>query len=118
MKTFHSVFFISAALLIFSTAHAQHALQVDDGAGNISKIVAPSTPTIFKLPASIGTSGQALVSDGTGGFSYKTIDSFSHSFLYEYLDAPPGQNIGFFNGSPIFFNHTPINTGNAFTLGQ
>jgi hypothetical protein len=116
MKLFSATFLLAFSLTMFSSVYAQHSVQVDDGAGNISTIVAPSTPATFKLPTNTGTAGQVLTSDGAGGTSFQPAGNFTPSFLYEY-------SINFFGGLFVpAFGNVPFfnlgnNTGTAFTVG-
>jgi len=114
MKYFLASLFVT--FVASSSAFAQHSLQVDDGAGNYSKIVAPTTPTTFKLPTNTGTAGQVLTSDGAGGTSFATVGSFTPSFLYEYsVNFNAGLFVPAFGNVPL--NNTSVNTGTAFAVG-
>jgi hypothetical protein len=117
MRLLRTAFFLAIALLTFSSAYAQHSLQVDDGAGHNSIIVAPTAPTTFKLPSNTGTAGQALINDGTGNTSWQPATGFTASFGYWYNNFPfpvfilPG---GSALNQPIW--NTGVNIGTAFTF--
>lgn len=108
---------VIATMLIFSSAYAQHALQIDDGAGHISTIIAPATPSTFKLPTNTGTAGQVLTSNGAGGTSFQPAGSFTPSFLYEYAANTAGFGLFVLPVSIVPMLNLGTNTGTAFTVG-
>ena len=118
MKLFRTAFLLAFSVMMFSSVYAQHTVQVDDGAGHNSEIVASSTPTRFKLPTNTGTAGQVLTSDGAGGTSFQPAagPGFTPSFLYIYNTNAIGPLFVLPN-SPIPFFFTGTITGTAFTNG-
>ncbi len=112
MRLLRLSFLTVTVLCMFSSAHAQHSLQVDDGANHYSKIVAPTTPTTFKLPSNTGAAGQVLTSDGAGNTSFQPAGSFTPSFGYWFNTFPFPQNIPP-NGT-VNLATGGINTGAAF----
>src|ERR1051325_11105310 len=113
MKSLYIISFLILTCITVSVSYAQHSLQIDDGAGNTSTIVAPPTSTTFKLPTNTGGAGHVLTSDGAGGTSFQApAVSFTPSFLYEY-SLGFGAPLVILPNSNVAFNTVGVNTGAA-----
>ena len=64
---------LSAGELAFNVNDADMALYAKNNTGNVKRII--NNPAGLKYPTADGTSGQAVVTDGSGNLSFTTISS-------------------------------------------